>query len=445
MSMKWPTHPIEATVERLSHEGRGIASIDGKTTFIHNALPGERVDLTYTHRKRSFDSGIASVIHTPSDDRIDPVCAHYERCGGCQLQHLKPESQRIFKQNTVEELFQHLAHLSPEHWAPPLTTEPHTMGYRRKARLGVKYVHAKETVLVGFRERNGRFIADIHTCPILHPRIGTQLLSLRACINAMDAKALIPQIEVAVDDSDQVALIVRHLEPLSVLDQQRWIEYAKTQSHHIYLQPKGPDTIHYLGPDTHPPELSYDLPEFDLKFHFEPNDFTQINHSINRQMVSQAMRWLDIQPGENALDLFSGLGNFSLPMARKGAIVTGVEGHARMVSKAQNNATRNRLNTVRFYAADLSNPELLDPQLSLEWLHTRYDKIILDPARSGAETILKKLPSWQPKKILYVSCHPATLARDTNTIIEHGYRLTQAGIMDMFPHTGHVETMALFE
>jgi len=432
-----PQEAVEVQIEELTPEGRGFAQVDGKATFIDFALAGERVRFQYSKISSKYDEGRAVEILQPSADRVEPPCAHFGICGGCSLQHLHPDAQIQAKQQALLNHLQQLAQVQPEQVLEPLRGP--LLGYRHKARLGVKYVAKKDRVLVGFREKAKPYLADLQRCPVLHPSVGERLEQLGELIMGMAARQTIPQIEVAVSDNT-TSLVFRHLEPLSESDRNALIAYGREQDLHILLQPAGPDSIQPLWPEQ-PEPLYYALPAHDVRIEFQPADFTQVNPEINRQMVDRALQFLDLQPGDQVLDLFCGLGNFTLPMARRAAHVTGVEGDTAMVKKARDNAELNHINNVEYHAADLSADLTGYP-----WLNSHYDKILLDPPRSGAMEMLKHLGRLNAGKIVYVSCHPATLARDTQVLVhELGYTLRAAGVMDMFPHTAHVESIAVFE
>lgn len=435
---KLPPEPIEATVTRLSHDGRGIAEIDGKTTFIDGALPDETVMFTYIRKKGSFDEGRIHSVITPSTQRIQPTCTAFNICGGCSLQHMSSDIQIQLKQTTLLDQLHHFAGIQPETILPPLTGSP--WGYRRKARLGVRHVEKKGSVLIGFREKyNPRFLADINECPILDPRVGLLITPLRSLFATLETHKDIPQIEVAIDDKT-TALIIRHLTALSAADRLKFQTFAEQHQLRLYLQPEGIDSIHLFYPTDAPTHLEYTLANTNITLQFHPNDFTQINADINAKMVSRALELLAPEPHDHILDLFCGLGNFSLPLAKQCQQVVGVEGSQAMVTRATANARLNGITNAQFYCADLSSN--LEKQ---SWLHEKFAKIVIDPPRTGALEIIAFLPQWNAERILYVSCNPATLARDAADIIRQGYQLKQAGVMDMFPHTRHVESIALFE
>jgi 23S rRNA (uracil1939-C5)-methyltransferase len=432
---KLPQGSFEAGIESLSHDGRGVTHVDGKTVFVHGALPGEKVTFNYTRVQRSYDEGIIDEILQASSQRVEPGCENFSVCGGCSLQHLGAEHQITYKQQTLLDAFQHIAGIEAKTVMPPLVSEP--WGYRRKARLGVKYVAKKGKVLVGFRERGSSFVTVMQRCPVLHPAIGEKLGALAEVIQSLSVRDKIPQIEVAMGD-ESIILIFRLLSPLCDDDAEILGSYCRQQNWHCYIQEGGPQTVKPLSGDA--VTLSYHLPQQDLQFEFLPTDFTQVNTAINRQMISQAMRWLDPQPDEIILDLFCGLGNFTLPLAQLCSSVTGVEGDTALVERARQNAENNDITNIDFQVANLYEPGDDPP-----WMQQHYAAALLDPPRSGAQEIIPLLPRLGIKRILYVSCYPGTLARDAALLVkEHGYRLVQTGVMDMFPHTAHVESMALF-
>lgn len=432
-------HPIQTQINHLSHDGRGIATIDGKVTFIQGALPGEIVTFQQTRNKKQWDEGELLDIQQPSPQRVTPQCPHYHLCGGCSLQHLDASQQILEKQTWLLELLQRMGQVAPEQILPPLRSEP--WHYRSKARLSTRYVVKKQKTLIGFRERNNpRFITEIEQCPILHAAVDSALPALSQLIDSLDNRDIIAQIEVAAGDQ-QIALIFRHLAALNTEDIQRLIQFAQQSGFYIFLQPKGPDSIHLLYPEHSEPYLTYALPAYDLQFYFHPSDFTQVNLDLNRNMVDQALRLLDIHPEHTVLDLFCGLGNFSLPIARKARHVIGIEGCEKMVARAQMNATRNRLSNVEFFSANLFETDLAK--------HCRgytIDRVLLDPPRSGALEIVQQIDVIAPPLIVYISCNPATLARDAGVLVhQKKYKLVAAGVMDMFPHTAHVESIAVFQ
>jgi len=431
-----PQDPVEALIETLSHDARGIARIDGKTIFVDGALAGETVKFLYTKKHSKYDEAkTIEVIANPSSDRVEPKCKHFGVCGGCSLMHMSPEAQLAAKQDTLEEHLTHFGKIQPEKWLEPLRGP--LWGYRRKARLGVKHVPKKERVLVGFREKGTPYLAVLERCEVLDQRVGTRLAELGEMIAKLEAHNRIAQIEVAMDD-EHVALVFRNLDPLSEQDTHALIAYGQENDLWIYLQSGGPDTVTAIWPEN--PQLSY-APEAGLKLDFEPNDFTQVNAGINLKMIERTMELLEISPDDRILDLFCGLGNFTLPLAKRVTEVVGVEGDEALVRHAKDNARKNDLANATFEQADLTKTELKD----YPWAKAGFNKILLDPPRSGAFEVLHQLAALGAERIVYVSCNPATLARDAGELVnKHGYTLVSAGIMDMFPHTTHVESIALF-
>jgi 23S rRNA (uracil1939-C5)-methyltransferase len=426
----------EVDITDLSHDGRGVARIDGKAVFVAGALPGERARIRYTKRSRNFDEAKVEELLTRSPERIEPRCVHFGTCSGCSLQHLPPAAQIAAKQRVLAENFERIGKVEPARWLDPLSDEP--WGYRRKGRLSVKWVEKKNKALVGFREDNPRFVADLSICHTLLPQVGERLAALGELVGALDAKAQIAQIEIAAGD-DAVALTFRNLQPLSEHDRAALIAFGQQHALAILLQPGGPDSVTPLWPDVVP--LSFRIPDSDIEIAFRPLDFIQVNAGMNRRMIARALDLLDPQSGDSVLDLFCGLGNFTLPIARRAGNVVGVEGEAALVARSHENATGNGIGNAEFFAADLAAD-----QRSTPWAQRHYDKLLLDPPRSGAAAVLDYLPRKDAHRIVYVSCHPGSLARDAGTLVErHGFVLAAAGVMDMFPHTAHVESIALFE
>ena len=437
MSRRQRNREIEAEIIDLSHDGRGVAKLDGKTAFISGALAGERVRARIHTSKKNFDEGHVLDVLEASPLRVEPPCPHFEMCGGCSLQHLKAEAQIEAKQHILLENFERIGHVRPQTVLPPLTDQP--WGYRRKARLGAKWVPAKERTIVGFREAlKPMYVADIHSCRVLVPQVGERIHELSALLTSMDARERIPQIEVAAGD-DATALVFRHLEPLSAADTRRLVEFGQRTGLMIYLQPGGNDSVHPLWPAD--AALSFRIPAAEVELAFRPLDFVQVNAGMNQRMIARTLDMLDPQPGERVLDLFCGLGNFTLPIARRSAQVVGVEGEAALVARARDNARANGIGNAEFFAADLSQDLRGEA-----WVKQGFDKLLLDPPRTGADACIPQLPLDGVGRIVYVSCHPGSLARDAGILVrEHGYRLVSAGVMDMFPHTAHVESIALFE
>ncbi len=425
-----------ATVVSLSHDARGVARIDGKTTFIEGALPGETVRLRYLQRHKRYDEAELAEILAPSPDRITPPCPHYGACGGCDLQHLRPEAQLQAKQEIVAAQLEHLGKVKPESWLAPVTGP--VLGYRRRARLGVRLVPSEGGVVIGFRQRNKSFLTNLETCLVLEPKVSALLPALRTLIGELSCPNRIPQLEVACG-ANAVALVFRHLVPLTEDDRERLAAFGEHHDIRIYLQPSRPDSIVSLWPVS-PEPLYYRIPDFGVDIRFEPADFIQINDAVNVATVAQAINLLELTPTDKVLDLFCGLGNFTLPLVRRAGKVLGVEGEAGLVSRARANAELNQITNAEFISADLYKESS-----SVPWAGFKPDKLLLDPPRGGAIEAIKMLVEPLPSRIVYVSCYPATLARDSEYLVRVlGYRLAAAGVMDMFPQTSHVETMALF-
>lgn len=432
------TEPIETSIQSLSHDGRGVATIQNKTTFVSDALPNEVVLCKIIKKHRRYDDAVATEILSASPMRVQPACPHFTICGGCSMQHIEINAQVQLKQQTLLEQLQHFGKVTPKEILPPLVGNP--WGYRRKARLGVRYVIKKGKLLVGFREKQSNYLADLSECAVLYPTVGTRLVALSELIRSLSQFEHIPQIEVAISD-DVTALIFRHMTTLSSSDIATLCDFGKKYAIHIYLQPNPPATVHKLWPADQAEMLSYALPDYQLTLRFHPLDFTQVNSEINRLMIQQALRLLDPQPTDTVLDLFCGLGNFTLPIARFAAHVIGVEGSLQMVERARQNAADNALHNTEFYAANL-----MDTQLTGAWLHKKYHKILLDPPRTGAKEMIPMIAQFNPNRLVYVSCNPATLARDAGELVHtHGYKLKKIGVINMFPHTSHIEAIALFE
>ena len=444
---KLPLEPIEVNVESLSHEGRGVARIDGKVAFVEGALAGETVLAKYVQSRSQFDVLSAEQILLSSDARVASDCSVSEICGGCSLRHMHPDQQLEMKQEMLLDLLQHSTGLTSSDFEllPKLAAD--TSHYRRKARLAVRYVQKKGGALVGFREKHSSFITVMDDCRVLVSEVSTLINTLKNLISGLSSAADIPQIEVAAGETEpdpgaplEIALIFRHLKPLTPADQNALIQFASEHQIHCYLQPGGLDSVHRVYPDGGRERLGYFLPDQQVQYAFHPMDFTQINGPINRQIVSRVAELMAVQPGERVLDLFCGLGNFTLPLAKQGAQVVGVEGSQAMVERGYENADLNGLKGLEFYCEDL-----FKPLENAEWAQQRYDKVLLDPPRSGAIEVIQQMRRFSPKRIVYVSCNPATLARDSAELLAQGYQLKSAGVMDMFPHTAHVESMAVFE
>jgi len=429
--------PLERVgVDSLAHDGRGVAHIGGKAVFIDGALTGETVAIEYLATHRHYDEARVCAVHVPSPHRVEPRCPHFGVCGGCSLQHLEAGEQILAKQQVLLDNLLRIGRVAPAEVLEPLRGP--VWGYRGKARLGIKDVIKKGRVLVGFREKRSAFLADLRRCEVLDPSVGERMTVLADLIAGLEARSRIPQVEVAVTDR-ATALVFRHLDALSEADLEKLKTFAREQDFHVYLQPGGPDSVRLLWPEDS--TLSYALPAEHIELEFGPTDFTQINAEINRRMVERVLQLLSPDPSHRVLDLFCGLGNFTLPLARHAGEAVGVEGDAGLVARARRNALRNGIANATFHAADLAVRQTEAP-----WAGQRYERILLDPPRSGAATALDVVGNIRPGRVVYVSCHPASLARDAGRLVgEFGYRLLAAGVMDMFPHTAHVESIALFE
>ncbi|HEY6896067.1 MAG TPA: 23S rRNA (uracil(1939)-C(5))-methyltransferase RlmD [Rhodocyclaceae bacterium] len=428
----------EALIESLDNEGRGIAHVEGKVIFIEGALPGERVEYSSYQRKAKYEQATATRILRASSLRVTPPCPHFGTCGGCAMQHLDANAQTAVKQRVLEDALWHLAKLKPEVYYGPITSS--TWGYRHRARLSVRYVAKKGGMLVGFHEKRSSFVAVMDTCLVLPPAIGQLIPALKTLINGMSCRDRLPQIEVAVGEGQNV-LVLRNLEPLNANDENRLKAFADEHKVIWYLQPKGPATAHLFYPPDTPP-LAYTLPDYDLTLRFSPTEFTQVNHGVNRVLVRRALGLLDPQPGERIADMFCGLGNFTLPIARSGADVVGIEGSKELVERARANAVLNGLAERCEYAV----ANLFEATQETVAALGHFDKMLIDPPREGAAELVRSLGADGPQRIVYVSCKPATLARDAAILVyEKGYALKGAGIANMFPHTAHVESIAVFE
>jgi 23S rRNA (uracil1939-C5)-methyltransferase len=448
-------------VESLDLEGQGVAHRPpaepqagqaspnlGKVVFIEGALPGERVQVSIARRKNQWEAGQVSAISRESAQRVRPACAHFGlhagACGGCKMQHLHLAAQVAVKQRALEDGLWHLGKVRPEQMLPPIHGP--AWGYRDRARLSVRHVERKGTVLVGFHERKSRYVADMRECPVLPAKVSALLVPLRELIGGLHARDRLPQIELAAGEGT-TALVLRHLEPLDGHDLERIAAFGRANGVQWWLQPAGPDTVHPLDPAD--AELRYRLPEFGITMPFRPTDFTQVNPHVNRVLVERAVRMLDPQPGEDVIDWFCGLGNFTLPLATRAARVLGIEGSAALVARARDNAIANGLGGRADFQVrnlfELSAPDLRSLPTAARWL--------IDPPREGAFALARAAADlvaagdWTaPHRIVYVSCNPATLARDAGLLVHQaGYRCTLAGVVNMFPHTAHVESMAVFE
>jgi 23S rRNA (uracil1939-C5)-methyltransferase len=429
-------------IESLDLEARGIARHEGKVIFVEGALPGERVVAETVRRKPSYEIARTVEVLRPSSQRVVPRCPHFGVCGGCAMQHLEPAAQVAIKQRSLEDTFWHVGKLRPQRILAPLHGP--TWGYRFRARLSVRLVPKKGGVLVGFHERKSSYVADMRECHVLPPQVARLLMPLRAMIGAMSAPDRLPQIEVAVGDVATV-LVLRHLLPLEPGDIDILRAFASEHDVQWWLQPKGPDTCHPLERE-HAETLAYTLPEFGLRMPYKPTDFTQVNHAINRTLVARALTLLEARPDERVADLFCGLGNFTLPLATRAREVVGVEGSKALTDRAHEAATRNGLGDRTSFAT------LNLFEVDVDWLRGLgyFDRMLIDPPREGAHAVAQALAQLsadeRPRRIVYVSCNPATLARDAAIMVhEGGYALLSAGVINMFPHTGHVESIAVFE
>jgi len=431
--------PIEMTVtiESMTNDSRGVAHHEGKAVFVDGALPGELVLCQTTKRSSSYDEAKVLEVIEASDDRVLPRCSAAGVCGGCSLQHMNDATQIHAKQSVLLDNLKQIGKVEPETILPPL--QGAHWNYRRKARLGVKLVPKKGGVLVGFREKQSGYLAVMDSCEVLDKRFSQLIIPLRELIGNISIAKRIPQIEIAAGD-DTGVLIFRHLEPLTEPDLDQLKGFGHRHQLSILLQPGGPESITALYPEN-VELLEYRLDDWDLTIQFRPTDFTQVNADINKLMIANALKLLEPEADDEVLDLFCGVGNFTLPLTRLSKEVTGIEANTSLVQMARDNAIHNNIENAKFITADL-----YDTPLDGSWLHQKWDRILLDPPRSGAIEVIARLPELKPKRIVYVSCNPATLARDSGVLVhEHSFKLISAGVMDMFPHTKHVESIAVFE
>jgi len=434
--------PFQVDILDFTHDGRGVGRLpDGKAVFVTGALPGEQVVAQRFARSRSFDEAVTLEVLRASEHRITPRCVHFGTCGGCVLQHLDADQQILAKARVLRENFERIGHVTPQHWMDPMVDR--AWGYRRKGRFSVKRVEKKDRTLVGFRERDPRFVAELRECHTVIEPIAAIIPALSQLVDGMQARSTIPQIEFIAGDPrpefDGIALVFRHLQPLSESDSAALLAFGQQHRMAIFLQPGGVDSVHALWPEA--PALSFRLEDWDIELKFRPLDFIQVNAGLNVAMIARTLELLDVQPEDRVLDLFCGLGNFTLPLARRVREVVGVEGEAGLVARARENAAHNGLANAQFHAADLTQD-----QRGTAWMRQGFDKLLLDPPRSGAIDVLRQLPLERFGRIVYVSCHPASLARDAGYLVnERGWTLREAGVMDMFPQTAHVESIAMFE
>jgi 23S rRNA (uracil1939-C5)-methyltransferase len=432
-----PEGLVRVDIESFCHDGRGVTHVDGKATFVDGALPGEVVDIEFTDMKRDFAEARVAEVYERSSFRTEPKCDYFGLCGGCSFQHVDPERQIEVKQDLLAEQFRRIGRLDEVPLWDPLRGP--VWGYRHKARLSVKYVEKKQKVLVGFREKRSRLLADMGHCEVLHPRVGRKLVDMAQLINCLSIRTQIPQIEVAMGDTGCI-LVFRNLADPSAEDLERMTEFGRVNDFRVYLQPKGLDSVVALG-EYERDLLSYSVPAHDIRFEFGPLQFIQVNPEMNRSMIDRAIDLLAPEADDCVIDLFCGIGNFTLPIARYAERVVGVEGSRELVAQAERNAALNQLDNASFHVADLTSDQGHQP-----WYRETYSLALVDPSRAGAEEILACFPRWGVKRIVYVSCNPSTLARDASILVERfGYCLKGAGVMDMFPQTSHVESIALFE
>ncbi|HZD54400.1 MAG TPA: 23S rRNA (uracil(1939)-C(5))-methyltransferase RlmD [Woeseiaceae bacterium] len=432
------SEPETASIEGVSHDGRGIAAIRGKKVFVAGGLRGETVRIRRRRRRRHFDEAELLDVIEPSPARIEPRCAAFGVCGGCALQQLPGSGQRAIKFEALKETMARIGGLTPERWLPPIFDGKGEWVYRRRARLAVKDVPAKGRVLVGFRERHAPFVTDMVRCEVLASPLDGLIVDLGELIGGLSIRRRVPQIEAAVGDN-AAELVFRVLDPPTPGDEARMVRFGEAKSIRIALQPGGPDSVRPLYPQATAP-LYYELPDWGLRLNFEATDFVQVNGPVNRRMIAAAVDLLCSEGSHRVLDLYCGIGNFSLPLARRTGFVLGIEGEARMTARARANAAANGIDNCTFRSADLAAIDGRE-----DWLGERWDRVLLDPPRSGAAAVVQALPRTGAGRVVYLSCHPATLARDAALLVREGaYRLEAAGIIDMFPHTARVEAIAVF-
>jgi 23S rRNA (uracil1939-C5)-methyltransferase len=427
-------------VADLTHEAEGVvrgSETAGKTVFVAGALPGERISFRRRSFHKSHDEAELLEVHEASPARATPRCAHFGVCGGCAMQHLDPAAQIEAKQQELAQNLQRIGNVEPLEWLPPLLG-PH-WNYRRRARLSSRFVTKKGRSLVGFREKQGKYVADVQRCEVLAEPVASLVGVLGELLTGMARRTSIPQIEVALSDGERV-LVFRVLDPLPDSDLDALRAFERTHGLRILLQPGGLDTIAPLTAG--PIDLHYRLDDFDVRLDFGPSDFVQVNAAINQSMVARAVELLQIAPTDRVLDLYCGLGNFTLPLARRAAAVVGVEGEAGLIARARANASLNGISNAEFVVADLS----VAPDIALPWLRGGFDKVLLDPPRVGAREVLSAVAHLAPRRVVYISCHTGSLARDLGVLTHDlGFRLTAAGVLDMFPHTTHVESIAVLD
>lgn len=432
-----PSSPayVDAEIIDLTHDGLGVANLDGHRVFVSGALPGEFVRLAPRRRRRRYQEADLIEILRSAETRVDPPCPYFGRCGGCAIQHLDYAAQIEFKETVVREALARIAGLEPAEWLAPITGPE--WYYRRRARLGIRFVAGKGRVLVGFKERAARLITDMSSCRVLVKPLDGLPGELAKLIGQTTLKMRLPQAELAQGESAR-AVVLRVLDEPSEEDLRLFREFGQQHDIDVYLQRGGPGTVRALVPSKSR-LLAYNLPEFGVTLEFAPTDFIQVSAQVNAAMVGQTAEQLGVESSDRILDLYCGIGNFSLPLASRAATVLGVEGEGGLVARAAHNARNNGLENARFVTADLSEPEW-------SFMRESWDLVVLDPPRSGAHVAVTQMASMGPRRIAYVSCHPGTLARDAKELVDsQGYRLRAVGIADMFPHTRHVEVLAIFE
>jgi 23S rRNA (uracil1939-C5)-methyltransferase len=443
--MSRPSRATNAALETgvvadLTHEAEGVVRDmpgGGKVVFVAGALPGERVTFRRASFHKSHDEAELVEVLEPSPHRVTPQCAHFGVCGGCALQHLDPGMQIQAKQKELSANLERIGHVTPDQWLPPLLGP--VWGYRRRARLSSRYVAKKGRSLVGFREKQGKYVADVSRCEVLAEPVASRVGALGELLTGLQRRESIPQIEVSLSDGERV-LVLRVLDALPPGDVAALRAFERDQGLRILLQPGGLDTVAPLTPG--PVDLHYRLEDFGLRLEFGPTDFVQVNGAINAAMVGRAIELLEVAPTDRVLDLYCGLGNFTLPLARRAASVVGVEGEAGLIERARANARLNGIDNAVFHVSDLS----VAPDRTLPWMRGGFDKVLLDPPRVGAAEVLSAVAHLGPSRVVYISCHTGSLARDLGELTRvHGFRLRAAGVLDMFPHTTHVESMAVLE
>jgi 23S rRNA (uracil1939-C5)-methyltransferase len=430
--------PELAAIRDVTLDGYGVADTEGKSVFVDGAITGETVRFRRQRKQKKYDEAMLLELVSKSPDRVDPPCSNFGVCGGCTLQHMSAPAQLDLKQQSLLQSLQRIGNVMPETVLEPLAGRP--LGYRRRARLGARYVDKKNRVLVGFRERRSSRVADMQSCETLKPELAALIPGLSDLVSSLSIARHVPQIELSMGD-DAIALVFRILSPLSKRDRELLRAFGNEHRVQVLLQPGGPGTVAPLEADTPAADLHYELPDFGLSLVFGPLDFIQVNQDMNRRMVAKALELARPQPTDRVLDLFCGIGNFTLPLATRAGQVIGIELDAAMVAKARANAERNGIQNAAFHAADLAADDIDYP-----WWGGGFDLVIIDPPRAGAEAVLPQIARTGANRIVYVSCHPGSLARDAGILVsQHGYHLRAAGAMDMFPQTGHVEAIALFE